>query len=145
MVAGVAVQPLFECTCDQAQSLAPSRISTASKSRSVIDWRPQRTSISWTTSFWRSVGSPFFPPPQRRPAGRRFVHPPIVRRPPDIAPLVPETCAPVQSASAPSRPVPDSDSGTESCHPPAGSGCNKGHDAHADPFDKSNWVCRIVG
>ena len=61
MIAGVRVQPLFQRTRGQAQACPRAAISTASKSKSVIDWRPKRVSISWTISLWRFAGSsPFF-------------------------------------------------------------------------------------
>jgi len=101
-------------------------ISTASKSRSRMDWRPKSASISWTMSPWISVWSPFFGPPRRRPLAevpsRRQ---PTARRPPNRCRPVGETRVRPRFAVGPQRPARPSKTASAFCPPRPESGCSR--------------------
>jgi hypothetical protein len=73
----------------------------------------------------------------------RVGHRPIVHKPPDTAPPVPETYARVRFAAARARLVPGSDTGSGFCLPSAVSSCNRGRDALWDPLGRGSLLYRI--
>src|SRR5215471_7326377 len=94
-------------------------------------------------SFWRFVWSPFFRPLGKQLGPLPVGHPPIVHKPPDTAPPVPETDARARFAAAPARLVAGSDTGTGFCRPPVVSSCNTGRDAPWGPFGRGSLLYRI--
>jgi len=110
-------------------------ISTASKSRSRMDWRPKSASISWMMSVLSSVWSPFFQPPPPGLLGSAPVgHRPIAHRLPSRRRHVRETRVRWRSAAVPPRLVPRSETATGSCLPRLESGC--------DTDRGEPWGCR---
>lgn len=100
-------------------------ISTASKSRSRMDWRPKSASISWRMSVLISVWSPFFQlPPPGLLGSAPVEHRPIAHRLPSRRRHDRETRVRWRSAAAPPQLAARSGTASESCLPRLESGCD---------------------
>jgi hypothetical protein len=86
---------------------------------------------------------PLFSAPSLEAATVPVGHRPIVHKPPDTVPPVPETYALVRFAAALARLVPGSDTESEFCLPSAASSCNRGRDALWDLLGRGSLLYRI--